>query len=208
MMAARERNYFVKALSVLFDFYTFAAILFGFGYRWALKSTAVVWVLLIFFTHSIFRARDNLGWRLADLIEVPWSTVERLWAAVIIVVHLILPLFFWQWYGPLTQGWLVSAPQVHDFIEYLVVTALPLKAWHIAGAIGGLLTWTMWVLAHSWRIAMNHDGMSAQEQHVALRSIQTMMFVRALLLTYTVVCGLIAVIKTLHWVSFEVRWLP
>lgn len=89
--------------------------LVGLGYRWALKATSAFWILLIFWTSSLHRKRDTLAWRVADIIEVPWSKAQRMWAAVIIVAHLVLPFFFWQWYGGLTQGWLAAAPQIATF---------------------------------------------------------------------------------------------
>lgn len=88
------------------------------------------------------------------------------------------------------------------------MTALPIKAWHIAGAVGGILTWVMWVLAHKHRIAMKNNGLTAAEEWRALRIIQGLLWARAALLTYTAFCGLVAVFKTLQWASVEVRWLP
>ena len=79
--------------------------------------------------------------------------------------------------------------------------------WHVAGTVGGLLTWVMWYLAHSWRIQMVNRP-DANEERKSLRNLQALLWIRAALVTYTAFCGLIAIFKTLQWVSLDVRWLP
>lgn len=190
-----------------------AIIVFGLGYRWCLKATSAFWVLLLFFSRPLRRKKDTLEWRTGDLLEHTWNKVTRLWGLAVIVMHGVLPLVLWQGYGALITKLKELEPQMQHLVRFFLAEhgwgdGFPLSAWHVAGALSALLTWGLWWLAHDSRIALKHGHIPPAEQEKKRRIIVGLMWVRALLVSYTVFCGLVAIFRTLNWTMPRVDWLP
>lgn len=190
-----------------------AIILFGLGYRWCLKATSAFWVLLLFFSRPLRRRKDTLEWRVSDIVKHPWNKLTRLWGLAVIVMHGVVPLLMWQSYGALVARLHELEPQMQHLIRFFLAQhgwdqGFPLSAWHVAGALSALLTWGLWWMAHDKRIALEAGRLNPAEQEKGRRMIVGVMWVRSLLVSYTVFCGLVAIFKTLQWTMPNVIWLP
>jgi hypothetical protein len=190
-------------------------VFFGLAYRWALKATAFFWAPLLFFSQVVFRKSDSLEWRIAEIIDIPYSKAQRVWAIVIILVHLIIPMYCWHCFVEFTRDWVHSSPQMSHILRYLFVTEasaatdspiLPwivtIKLWHIAAIIGAGITWVMWKLAYDYRLALGQKKLSSEKELRALKTIQVCLFTRAICMTFSLFCLTDAMFKTL------IGWYP
>lgn len=195
----------------------FLPFAFGLLYRWALKATALVWLPLVFFLHGAFRKHDSLAWRVADLMKGPLAVFLRCYAGCVLFLNGLLPLFLRTLYLDVTT-WLQAKMFPDVLMRYFLLrptAAVPqtlvVEAWHVAGLLSAAITLLLYVCAGSLCNRMDNGGfLNDEEKRSSLRKIQYTLAARAILTTYTIVCGVVAFAKAANWewAQFTVRWLP
>ncbi len=187
-------------------------ILVGFAYRWALKSTAVVWLPLVVLVDGVYRKAYTLSWLVRDILTTPLWCLLRVYGAVVIVFNGILPLALFSTYYR-TSAWLVEVLQVPPTIaSYYFIGQGEVYSWHVAGVLAALSTWIAYIWAGSVKSAIDeHQLADEKKQKHKLRLLQGLLATRAILSSYTIVCGVIAFAKTQDWrwvQAITFRWFP
>ncbi len=192
-------------------------LVFGFAYRWALKATALFWIPIIYFSHSIFRKRDKLERRIDEIIDSPISFIQRGWALAIFLVHLIMPWICWRCFVDAARWVALEAPEIRPLFSYFFVVEsgsfghdikpwhISIKSWHLAGIFGGIVTWLLWKMAKDYRLELVYDLIKPVEKYGALRKIQMLQCVRAICMTWVIICGFVPAGETFKKANWSIK---
>jgi hypothetical protein len=188
----------------------------GFVYRYALKSTAIVYLPILWILHDSLVDTAVFKHKLEDIADSPLEKLKRWYSGFVIVFLLVIPPMIYltvnQWWQGLSN-WLRHAnPAVVAFLSAFLPSTpsgLHLEAWHVARAFNAILTLVLFQWAYSKLRQIERGRLLKPDTSVAVLNVW--LLIRGLLTLYIIGCTLYILIVAVNWKSmwpFHVRWVP
>ena len=156
------------------------------AYRWALKSTALIWSPFVWAFRPIRRDEDPVVFA-KGILKLSIYKAARIYSALILIIFLGKIVF-------LLTGLKIASQQLQELQiiqSYFVPDKVPL--WHLTAVASACLTWLIFLKAENYVHRVAH---LAPVSHVAMTMFFKLSFViRNLLSIYTSVCSLYITVK-------------
>ena len=171
-------------------------------YRFCLKTTALIWIPLIYVAYSAYHQKLSLHGQLGEIRYSPlWKIVRGVaWVSLLLFCFklLILPLIIDWWNN-------------QDWARVINIYVMPniIHPWHIAATLNGLIT----LLTHYYffdraPIRLNEGVWSDRFVVIGL---QTFTFVRGIISIYTISVGIwltVVAAMSMKWPEWSSDFLP
>jgi hypothetical protein len=175
----------VYVIGVIAIIPTISVLFLSVIYRWALKSTSIIWSPLIWVIASA-RTIGPVRFRLYEICNVAMYKVMRLYSIVILLAF--------AWKMAVMFGWarlsaaVASSTIATLIMHYVAPSQLPL--WQISAAVSALLAWGLYFLADVHLRAIEIGNPNRASETAIKRQIGAITVVRNTLALYTAACML------------------
>lgn len=188
----------------------------SFIYRFSLKSTALVYMPLLWILHDSLVDALTLKHKLEDIAQSPLETLKRWYSGFVIICLLIVPTTIYfavgSWWKDISN-WLQHEPRAVVALLSVFMPATPsglhIEGWHLARGINAILTLVLLQWTYVKLRQIERGSLVKAEPSVA--TLNVWLLVRGLLTLYIIGCTLSIIISAVAWNDLwpiHIKWFP